>query len=58
MMNYKEPTKEITEMCEVVRPYLAKSKKEDRGDGFKNGTPDEIVKMWEKVGEYYADDDM
>ena len=38
---YIEPTPRIARLQELVRPYRATCKEEDRGDYFKEGTPDE-----------------
>lgn len=55
-MNYLAPTKEIEEMWSKIVPYLARNEKEDRGDGFKKGTPDSIIEMDQKIHEFFAKD--
>lgn len=55
-MNYKAPTGEITEMWNTVAVFFATSQKNDRGDGFKEGTPNEIVAMYDKIKDYYKND--
>ena len=45
---YIEPTPRIARLQELVRPYRATCKEEDRGDYFKEGTPDEQCSMTKK----------
>lgn len=52
-MCYVEPTKEIAKLEKIVAPYLARNKAEDRGDKFKEGTPDDIVAMRRRIKDYY-----
>jgi len=56
-MGYIEPTKEIEIMFNKVNQFRARNAREDRGDGFKEGTPDEIVEMNNRVHKYYKEHD-
>ena len=42
-MCYVTPTPRIKYLEELIRPYRATCKEEDRGDLFKEGTPPEIL---------------
>ena len=56
-MGYIEPTKEIEIMFKKVNRFRARNPREDRGDGFRDGTPDEIIEMNNKVHKYYEEND-
>ena len=52
-MSFIVPTKEIKKLETIVYPYRSLNKKENRGDGFKEGTPDYILEMNEKIDKFY-----
>ena len=52
-MCYVVTTPRIKKLQDAVRPYRAKSKEEDRGDLFIEGTPDYIVEYDKEIGEFY-----
>ena len=56
-MGYVELTEEMEIMWTKVKRFFAKNAKEDRGDGFREGTPDEIVEMYDKIHQYINDHD-
>ena len=47
------PTKEIKELERKVFPYRSMNKRENRGDGFKEGTPDYILEIEKKINAFY-----
>ena len=52
-MSFIVPTKEIKELETIVFPYRSLNEKENRGDGFKEGTPDYILEMANRIDEFY-----
>ena len=56
-MGYVPPTKEIEIMFKKVNRFRARNAREDRGDGFREGTPDEIIEMNDKIHQYVKEHD-
>lgn len=52
-MSYVIATPRIKKLQDEVRPYRARSKDQDRGDHFIEGTPDYIVEYEKEIFEYY-----
>ncbi|MBQ6638231.1 MAG: hypothetical protein IJH82_06205 [Lachnospiraceae bacterium] len=53
-MCYVTPTPRIKYLEELIRPYRATCKEEDRGDLFKEGTPPEILEYKKEVSQFYS----
>lgn len=51
-MCYFEYPPEIQQMKNIIKPYRAHSREEDRGDGFIEGTPEHVLRLQERVLEY------